>query len=184
MNVRPARNLELKARLSSLETAQERAARIATDRLPDQRQVDTYFACNRGRLKLREIEGAEAQLVWYERPDGLDIRTSDYVLAPVPSPAAMKLALAGALGVKVVVAKRREIHLYHNVRIHLDDVDRLGQFLEFEAVLGPDADERVSRERLDLLCAHFALDASDLVGASYRELMLAAAVGDSATPAG
>ena len=53
--VAPRTNIELKARLASLETAREVASRLATERLEDQRQVDTYFHCREGRLKLREI---------------------------------------------------------------------------------------------------------------------------------
>jgi len=37
------------------------------------------------------------------------------------------------------VSKRREIYLWHNVRIHLDAVTGLGSFVEFEAVLGRSA---------------------------------------------
>lgn len=168
------RNLELKARLPSLDAAREIALRIATDRLPDQRQTDTYFSCTSGRLKLREIDGAQAQLVWYRRPDGFDVRTSDYILAPAIDGESLKAALAGALGVQCVVAKRREIFLFHNVRIHLDRVDGLGEFLEFEAVIGPDADEAISQQRLDALRAQFGIQDADLIPGSYRELVLAA----------
>jgi adenylate cyclase class IV len=34
------------------------------------------------------------------------------------------------------VSKRREIYLWHNVRIHPDAVTGLGSFVEFEAVFG------------------------------------------------
>ena len=171
------RNLELKARIASLDAAREVALRIATSRLSDQRQTDTYFSCTSGRLKLREIDGAQAQLVWYRRPDGYDVRASDYVLAPAIDGESLKAALAGALSVQCVVAKRREIFLFHNVRIHLDRVEGLGEFLEFEAVLGPDADEATSQQRLHALRAQFRIQDADLVPGSYRELMLAATDG-------
>ena len=34
-----------------------------------------------------------------------------------------------------VVFKRRRLYLHHNVRIHLDDVEGLGSFIELESVL-------------------------------------------------
>ena len=53
------------------------------------------------------------------------------------SPAELKETLAAACGTRAVVVKRGEIFLVEHVRIHLDEVDGLGDFLEFEAVLGP-----------------------------------------------
>jgi adenylate cyclase class IV len=62
------RNIEIKARLSDLAAARQTAAAVATKRLGAQHQVDTYFHCREGRLKLREVDGLSAQLVWYARP--------------------------------------------------------------------------------------------------------------------
>ena len=101
-----------------------------------QHQIDTYFHCRHGRLKLRQIDGLRAELVWYARPDEEGPKPSDYQLVPLQNPETLKAALAAALGVRAVVEKRREIFLYHSVRIHLDDVVGLGHFIEFEAVLG------------------------------------------------
>ena len=114
----PCRNIELKARVADLDAVRLAAQRVATDRLDDQHQIDTYFHCSRGRLKLREITGQPAQLICYERPDQALAKTSCYHLVPTPEPAALKSALSQALGVRVVVEKHREILLYENVRIH------------------------------------------------------------------
>lgn len=165
------RNIELKARLADLETARKVAEAIATDRLGTQRQVDTYFHCPHGRLKLREIEGLPAQLVWYARPDQPGPKASDYLLVPVSDPETLEAALSAAWGVRCVVKKRREILLYHNVRIHLDDVAGLGRFLEFEAVLGPETDDAEGRAQLDWLIEKFAIAAADLLEGSYADLL-------------
>ena len=50
------RNIELKARLADLDAARKTAVAIATERLGTQHQVDTYFHCRHGRLKLRQID--------------------------------------------------------------------------------------------------------------------------------
>ena len=70
-----------------------------------------------------------------------------------------------------MVEKRREIFLYHSVRIHLDDVVGLGHFIEFEAVLGGDADEQASRAMLDSLTRHFAVSPADLLAHSYVDMV-------------
>jgi predicted adenylyl cyclase CyaB len=123
------------------------------------------------------IEGGPAQLVSYVRPDQLEATLSCYHLVEVPDGPALQQALTAALGTWTVVLKRREIYLYHNVRIHLDEVDRLGAFLEFEAVLGPEADEATSRQRLDFLSRQFRLAPADLLSDSYSD-MLAADAGE------
>jgi predicted adenylyl cyclase CyaB len=166
-----ARNVELKVRLASLAGVRRIAARLATEHPGHQRQVDTYFHCRRGRLKLREIDGATAQLVWYERPNRTSARTSNYLLVPVGEPRLLKQALAAALGVRVVVDKRREIFLYRNVRIHLDRVRGLGSFLEFEAVLGPGIGLAAARRQVAWLREQFSVDSRAVVAGSYSDLL-------------
>ena len=70
-----------------------------------------------------------------------------------------------------MVVKNREIFLYHNVRIHLDEVDRLGSFLEFEAVLGPDVDDAKGHAQLDKLAAEFGIDPKNLLPGSYADMI-------------
>ncbi len=168
------RNIELKARLADLAAARQIAERLATKRLGKQQQVDTYFHCPSGRLKLREIDGLSAQLVWYSRPDKRGPKASDYRLVPVSNPKTLRAALQAALGVRGVVEKQREIFLCHNVRIHLDEVARLGQFLEFEAVLSSGVDDRAGRTQLDELMEKFAIQPADLLSGSYGEMILEA----------
>lgn len=164
-------NVELKARLLDLDAARCVAVSIATQHLGTQHQIDTYFHCRQGRLKLRQINGLSAQLIAYSRPDAEEPKTSDYRLVPVANPETLKAALAAALGVQIVVDKRREIYLVDNVRIHLDEVSGLGQFLEFEAVLGPDVDEVAGQAQLAQLAEKFAIRPADRLAGSYADLL-------------
>ena len=97
-------------------------------------QTDTYFRVPRGRLKLREgtIENA---LIAYERPDEPSARACDVRLTELTPDAARALRelLEAALSVRVRVRKRREIYFADNVKLHLDQVDGLGTFVEIEA---------------------------------------------------
>jgi predicted adenylyl cyclase CyaB len=173
MTDRPSRNLELKARYPNHASAETVLAKLGATREWSLRQVDTYFVVPRGRLKLREQEGrSEAQLIAYDRPNEIAVRASDYQLVPVPDPAALKSALTRTLGVRVVVAKRRTLWMWHNVRIHLDEVESLGTFLEFEAVLAsPDEPDAASRERLDQLIELLQIRDEDRIAASYSDLL-------------
>jgi adenylate cyclase class 2 len=166
-----ARNIELKARLSDPQAAVAIARSLAQDPPVRQHQVDTYFAAAHGRLKLREIEGRGAQLVWYARCDQAAAKSSDYRLVPVGDPAALKQALASALGITQIVEKVRHVYFYENVRIHLDEVVGLGSFLEFEAVLGPGVDDAAGRVQVEFLQSAFQLRAADLIENSYSDLL-------------
>jgi predicted adenylyl cyclase CyaB len=165
------RNLEVKARHADLAAAQAAAVRLGARVAGVEAQTDTYFRVPHGRLKLREIEGQPAVLVWYDRPDQTGTRGSDYFLVPVPDAAAMKAALAAALGVRGAVRKRRAVYLWHNVRIHLDEVAGLGTFVEFEAVLSAAEDEATAVARLEELGAALGILPADHLAPSYADLL-------------
>jgi predicted adenylyl cyclase CyaB len=165
------RNLELKARCPGLAGAREKVVGLGARNGGTEIQTDSYFRVARGRLKLREIEGQSAVLIWYDRANHQEARPSDYYLVPVADAAGMKAALGAALGLRGQVQKRREIYLWHNVRIHLDEVAGLGTFIEFEAVLSPGADEGTAAERLGHLCQVFSTSTADHVAPSYSDLL-------------
>ena len=164
------RNIEIKARLADPSAARETAARVATDRIGTLAQTDTYFHCETGRLKLREISGQPSELIWYQRPNESGPRASQFGLIEVDEPDLVQADLGKLLGVWKVVKKIREVFLYHNVRIHLDEVAGLGTFLEFEAIVDQANDDAVGHRRLDFLCEQFSLSASDFIAGSYSDL--------------
>lgn len=164
-------NLERKARYPDLGRARERLRPLRLHEAGVEVQCDTYFHVARGRLKLRTIEGRPAVLIWYDRPDGTEVRTSRYHLVPAPDPALLLAALTEALGVRGAVRKRREILLYHNVRIHLDEVAGLGTFVEFEAVLTGEVSAEASHRYLGELGRILAIAPEDLVAPSYADLL-------------
>jgi homotetrameric cytidine deaminase len=169
----PRRNVELKARDADPDATLRRALALGASDEGVLRQRDTYFGRTRGRLKLREQEGGRApiaQLIAYQRPDDEQARTSAYRLADVADPDALREALDAALGTRVVVDKRRHLLLYENVRIHLDDVDGLGAFVELEGVAAPDSDLTREHELVERLCAELGL--GEPVPVSYSDLLL------------
>jgi adenylate cyclase class 2 len=172
MSMKPTsrRNVEIKSRCADLAAARAAACELCGDIGIVELQCDTYFHVPHGRLKLREIEGQPAVLIAYARPDETSARTSRYHLVPAADPAALKAALADALGIRGEVRKRREIFLWNNVRIHLDAVERLGDFIEFEAVLAPGDSESDAHEVLRVLSSRFGLDLAQLLGPSYPDL--------------
>jgi predicted adenylyl cyclase CyaB len=165
-------NLELKARCADLDAARERAREIATAWIGVDEQVDTYFITRVGRLKLRESSRSGAQLIPYSRADEPGAKRSDYQVIAVEDGPGLVRQLAAMLGVRRVVRKRREIALYENVRIHLDRVDGLGTFIEFEAVWdGAESGLAEQQQRLAFLRARLGVRDQDLIAGSYETLL-------------
>ena len=131
-------------------------------------QTDWYFCVPRGRLKLRQIGGARGgEVIAYLRPDRASARTSEFQRLVTSDAAGTRRLLGRMLGPRARVRKRREVWLYRNARIHLDRVDRLGQFVEIEVVVTrgmPQARTlmRELRETLGIL-------EEDVIAGSYAE---------------
>lgn len=163
------KNLELKARLGDLPEAERIAERIGAQVGGVLLQVDTYFQAPHGRLKLREINGIEAQLIGYDRPEAEAQRWSRFRVVAVPDPASMKALLTESLGLRGTVTKRRHLYLWNDCRIHLDQVEGLGTFVEFEVLSA--GDDCSDRDRMEALMTHFELRDSDAIRASYSDLL-------------
>lgn len=165
-------NLEIKARCGDLAAARRVAQRLATRHIGVDHQVDTYFCTRVGRLKLRESSLEGGQLVPYLRPDARGPKRADYQVIPVVDAADLKELLGEMLGVHRVVRKQREIFLHENVRIHLDRVERLGEFVELEAVFdGSPAAEVEQRDKVDYLMEEFGIAPGDLLATSYEGML-------------
>lgn len=165
------RNIEIKARLKSISSAEPIASGFAGNG-PHARllQMDTYFNVPDGRFKLRE-EGGTGELIYYRRLDAPGPSRCDYFIVPIGSPAEVKGVLEAALGVRCVVRKQRAVYLYRNVRIHLDEVAGLGWFLEFEVVMPEGSPDSEGESLILSLMRAFDLEQDDLVECSYCDLM-------------
>jgi homotetrameric cytidine deaminase len=166
-------NIELKAFDRDPETTVSRCVAVGAADGGVLSQRDTYFAARRGRLKLRVEEGAlGGELIAYRREDNAEPIESGYVVAPVAAPDELADALDAALGTLVVVSKRRHLFLWEGVRIHLDDVDELGRFVEFEAVLPEAGDPATAREKLARLRRELGIADDALVSVGYADLLI------------
>jgi homotetrameric cytidine deaminase len=166
------RNIEFKARDPQPGRTLELALALGAEDRGEIAQTDTYFTRARGRLKLREQEPGGAELIQYRRADATDARESEYRRVPIADAPALRDALDAALGTLVVVRKRRRLLLHENVRIHLDEVEGLGGFLELEAVAEPGSDLAAERDKVSRLRAALEVDDGSLVAQSYSDLLL------------
>ncbi|MBV9817888.1 MAG: cytidine deaminase [Solirubrobacterales bacterium] len=166
-------NVELKARDADPRTTAARCRALGARDHGVLEQRDTYFHGRVGRLKLRQTADGPAELIAYRRPDGAEPGASGYVRAPAGDPAALREALVAALGPAIVVVdKRRRLFTWESVRIHLDEVEGLGTFVELESIVGGDAGEARARAALARLRAELAIADDALVAVSYCDLLL------------
>lgn len=137
-------------------------------------QRDTYFTVTHGGLKLREERPGRPHLVQFERASEPQQRESRYRIIEVSDGEALCAALAAAIGIRGVVVKRRRLLLWQSVRIHLDEVEQLGTFIELEAVAPPDSD--LTHEHRLIAELRDALKITDerLVALGYAEQLLQA----------
>lgn len=162
-------NIELKARDPDPEATARRCLALGAEPHGELHQRDTYFKAQHGRLKLREHRDGASELIAYRRIDG----ESRYIRTPVPDPDSLREALEAALQTTVVVSKRRRLFMWENVRIHLDEVDTLGTFLEFEALVGSGLNTpEQARAKIAELRTALAIEDHALLTDSYSDLLM------------
>lgn len=169
------RNIEIKARIASVEALRPRAEALAGAPAQLIVQDDCFFEVPHGRLKLREFADGSAELIHYHRPDGLEAKASDYVRVPVPEPAALREALARACGLRGRVQKQRWLCLVGATRIHLDRVAGLGDFMELEVVLQEGQSDAEGQAVAEGLMAQLGLAEAERLAGAYLDLLAAAA---------
>ena len=167
----PRQNLEFKATVDSLADLRQQLVALKAEYSRTMCQVDTYFNVPKGRLKLREIEDDKATLVYYERTDAATSRYSNYHLCDIAEPATFKGVMSSALGVKVIVEKKRELWMYGNTRIHLDKVTDLREFIELETVIRDQSEAKAQVEH-QLVKDALQIASADVIRVSYSDLLL------------
>ena len=164
-------NIEIKARYPEQEKGAEVAQRLGGRLVGVDHQTDTYYNATSGRLKLRTSTLSPNYLIGYHRPDQSGPKASDYTLFDAPEPEKLHTILASVLGVWLEVNKARTIYLIDNVRVHLDRVEGLGDFLEFEAVIQDDRSPDEGHQQVQDLMREFGISEEDLVEGSYSDLL-------------
>ena len=83
--------------------------------------------------------------------------------------------LSSACGIRGIVRKQRRVYLVGNTRIHLDEVEGLGEFLELEVVLTPEEQPIAGQKIAEQLMTRLGIRNADLVDCAYLDLILSEA---------
>lgn len=84
----------------------------------------------------------------------------------------MEQILEQSVGIKGRVQKERYLFIHEGTRIHLDNVENLGYFLEFEAVLAPEESVESGEDRLHGLLKVFNIPKENLMEGAYMDELL------------
>ncbi len=165
-------NVEIKARCHDPERIHEILELQQAQYMGVDHQIDTYFAQTDGRLKLRKGK-IEKALIYYQRENESGPKISSVFLYEPKKLKQLRNLLSAALGVKVVVDKKRAIYYIENVKFHVDAVEGLGSFVEIEAI---DKEGSIGEDKLREQCQYymslFGIRPEDLIQHSYSDLLL------------
>lgn len=164
-------NIEIKARVRDFAEIQSRAGRLSDIPVEVIPQEDTFFVTPRGRLKLRVLSENQGQLIYYTRPDKGGPKRSDYQIYHTSDSENLKRILELAYGVRGIVRKTRYLYLVGQTRIHLDEVDGLGKFLELEVVMREEQSDAEGQAIAEELMTSLGVERSDLLQGAYMDLL-------------
>jgi predicted adenylyl cyclase CyaB len=164
-------NIEIKARARNFADLRRRAEALSHTPAQVIPQEDTFFHAPRGRLKLRQLAPDLGQLVYYERTDTSGPKRSNYHIFETRDPESLKSVLSLALGVRGVVRKKRTLYLVAQTRLHLDEVEGLGEFMELEVVLRPEQSDLEGQAIARDLMTRLGVKEEDLLEGAYMDML-------------
>jgi adenylate cyclase class IV len=162
-------NVEFKAELRDLPLARTVCRTLKATLIATLEQTDTYYRVPNGRLKKRECVGEPTEFIYYDRQNGSLPKTSEFTIYS-ESQAQQRFGLK-PLPTWIVVKKSRELWMLGGVRIHLDAVDGLGNFIEFEALVSPSQSIPKCHETLIDLREAFSHCLGEPIAGSYSDML-------------
>ena len=165
-------NVEIKARLSDINIQRNIALQLSESEPVLIQQEDVFFKTNKGRLKLRFFNERSGELISYDRTDKRGPKTSEYYIFKTDNPLELNAVLEHNMGILQKVKKRRELFIAGRTRIHIDQVDLLGDFLELEVVLNEGDSFEDGEKIANELMAKLQIPSNSLIDKAYVDLLI------------
>jgi adenylate cyclase class IV len=163
-------NVEFKAEVRDMDLARGICRRAGATFIARLEQVDTYYRVASGRLKRRETRGEATEFIYYERANRTHPKLSHFAIyTEAQAEARFGSEMPPVL---VVVSKVRELYMLGRVRVHLDRVEGLGTFLEFEALVSRENTIVDAHAALADLRSAFAPALGEALATSYSDMLL------------
>ena len=165
------RNVEIKARVDLVEALHARVAQLAEGAPAVLVQEDIFFNVPQGRLKLRVLAPTHGELIFYQRANHAGPKLSTYAVVATDRPAQLQAVLEAAYGIRNTVRKTRQLYLIGRTRVHMDQVESLGHFLELEVVLADTEEASVGGREASHLMQQLGITPAQLVEGAYVDLL-------------
>jgi len=173
------KNIELKAKYPNQKAAMVIAENLGARYEGILKQEDIYFKISpaklkaklKERLKLRIINNADYELIYYKRAKVKSAGESEYEIFKVRNGMELLNLLKSILPVISIVEKKREVYIFENVKIHIDTVKGLGKFIEFEALCRNKKEIKDAPAKLKKLASDFKISTKNLIKMSYSDLI-------------
>jgi len=138
----------------------------------EETQKDIYYKVKTGRLKLRIINEVKSNLIFYERKELIKKRVSNYLISANSDKneiTELDKILRKQFEVLVTVDKRREIFIRENIRVHIDTVKSLGNFLEIEIIF---TSLIKAKEQMKEITEFLKLKEKEFIKVSYSDILI------------
>lgn len=174
------RNIEIKARIDDPAEKISRVKALTANEGKTIKQHDTFFKLPNvntpyeiNKLKLRTFEDGSGELIYYRRVNTSGPKLSTYEKTSLsPSACAgIERILSASNGRLGVVKKSRMLYMIGQTRVHIDQVEGLGNFLELEVVLTDEQDtsdgQQIAKDLMNIL----DIRSEDLIANAYIDLL-------------
>ena len=163
------KNFEIKCRIRNLSEIKKILVSDRSYKYSIEKQKDIYYKVKSGRLKLRIINEKNSDLIYYNRKEKNRERVSNFVISSTINFKELNFIMTEQFEVMVIVNKKREIFVKDNIRIHLDTVNKLGNFLEIEIMF---KDLNKAKKMMSELKDMLNLNTKDFIKSSYSDLLI------------
>lgn len=170
--VKMPENVEIKASIANLADFQIKAKELSKTDGEVLEQEDVFFSVPNGRLKLRTVKDVKSELIFYDRPDQEGPKHSEFYTTPVPDPDSLKDCLSRAVGIKGVLRKVRTLYMVGQTRVHVDQVEGLGSFMELEVQMQEGQTVEQLQKIAEDLMQKLGVSNKDLISVAYMDLLL------------
>ncbi len=166
-----SQNIEIKAKVD-LSTILEKVKTLTPLSSPQIIfQEDIFFNSDSGRLKLRKFSEGNSELIYYKRENTTGPKTSNYEIYRPENSNELENFLNNSFGKRGIVKKKRTLYLHNNTRIHLDEVEYLGTFLELEVMVIDNYSLDDCKKIAEGLIKHLNISKEMLIDKAYIDIL-------------
>jgi predicted adenylyl cyclase CyaB len=162
-------NFEVKTRISNFEEILKKIQNIGAVYKETMSQIDYYFKIGIEKEKIREINHHTMSLISYKRLEKGGRKDSNYDIKTLSLK--QKKTLLEHKPLLCLVDKTRQLWMYKNTRIHIDNVVGLGNFMELETVV-KDISKNQGLNEFKEVVKKLEIDLEETEPFSYSDLIL------------